>query len=109
MRVNRAVFAFALGAALVASAPALAKGRFPAANQLVVTPGKPDALVLRTTFGVLFSNDAGKTWDWVCERAVGYGGVWDPPIAAFANGTVIAGTIDGLAVSPDHGCAWGFA
>jgi MYXO-CTERM domain-containing protein len=107
--VKRAVFALVLTAVSAASVPALANGRFPAANQLVVTPGKPDALVLRTTFGVLFSNDGGKGWDWVCERAVGYGGTWDPPIGVFQNGTVAAGTTDGLALSTDHGCGWSFA
>ncbi len=64
--------------------------------------------MLRSTIGMLFSNDVGKSWNWVCERAIGYGGIWDPPIAVFASGTVMAGTIDGLALSPDHGCAWAF-
>lgn len=95
----------------MAPSAAHANGRFPAANQLEVTPGNDGALVLRTTFGLLFSNDAAKTWDWVCERGVGYGGIWDPPIGLFADGSVIAGTIDGLARSPGEarGCAWSFA
>ncbi|MFO0674015.1 MAG: hypothetical protein U0235_31080 [Polyangiaceae bacterium] len=59
----------------LAVAPAArANGRFPAANQLEATPGNDGSLVLRTTFGILFSNDGAKTWDWVGERGVGYGG-----------------------------------
>jgi hypothetical protein len=93
---------------LLAPRSARANGRFPAANQLTATPGKPDALVLRTTFGLLVSNDGGANWDWVCERAVGYGGIWDPPIGVFGSGAVMAGTIDGLVLSPDHGCGWSY-
>jgi photosystem II stability/assembly factor-like uncharacterized protein len=104
---------FVLSAALLlgALAPraALANGRFPKANQLTVTPGKPEQMVLRTTFGVVFSNDRGAHWKWVCEQAVGYGGEWDPPIGVMSSGMVLAGTIDGLTLSPDHGCAWNLA
>lgn len=112
-RTSRALaLAFACSLSSLAVAPAArANGRFPAANQLEATPGNDGSLVLRTTFGILFSNDGAKTWDWVCERGVGYGGIWDPPIGLFADGSVIAGTIDGLVRSPGEarGCTWSFA
>ncbi len=94
---------------LTATTTARANGRFPATSQLVAAPTDPRSLVLRSTFGVLFSKDGGTTWDWICEKAVGYGGVEDPSIAVTKNLTVLAGTYEGLAVSPDFGCGWSFA
>jgi photosystem II stability/assembly factor-like uncharacterized protein len=91
------------------SAPAWANGRFPRADQLVAIPGEPAELVLRTTFGLLFSHDAGQSWDWVCESAIGFSGQDDPALAAMQGGVVLAGLFDGLASSPDRGCSWHFA
>lgn len=86
-----------------------ANGRFPSANQLVVTPGRPDRLVLRATFGLLITEDRGATWNWVCERAIGYSGVQDPAIAVVHGGAVVAGLVEGLSVSSPSACAWSFA
>ena len=52
----------ALLSAFCSSATAWANGRFPRADQLVAVPGEPAELVLRTTFGLLVSHDAGVTW-----------------------------------------------
>jgi hypothetical protein len=71
-----------------------------------VHPHDRARLVLRTTWGILLSRDAGVTWDWVCERAVGYGGIEDPSLAILGDGTLLAGHFGGLAVSKDGGCAW---
>lgn len=90
------------------STPAAANGRFPAAGQLVVSPTDPDLLVLRATYGILISKDRGRNWDWICETAVGYGGVEDPAMGVMGRGTILAGTFQGLSISPDDGCAWGF-
>lgn len=65
-------------------------------------PGS-DTLYLRATFGVLVSRDAGKTWQWLCERALGYEGTWDPPIAATRDGRLWVGLENGL-VSTKDGC-----
>jgi hypothetical protein len=91
------------------STPAWANGRFPRADQLVTVPGEPAELVLRTTFGLLFSHDAGGIWDWVCESAVGFSGQDDPALAVMKEGVVLAGLFEGLATSPDRGCSWHFA
>ena len=97
-------------ACLLCATPAHANGRFPATNQLVVAPNDPTTLVLRTTFGVLISRDRGSHWDWICEKAVGYGGqTEDPALGITGNRTIIAGTFEGLAASTDTGCAWSFA
>lgn len=109
----RARLLLALGAALAASSllvPGLswANGRFPLADQLVVDPQDPAHLVLRTTYGILSSSDAGVSWDWVCEAAVGYGGTQDPAIGVTADGSILAGIFEGLSVSHDRGCSWAF-
>lgn len=96
-----------VGATLV-SAPALANGRFPRAQQVLEDPKDPSQLFLRTTYGVLKTTDAGKSWFWICEQAIGYGGTEDPALGLTDNGTLLAGVFDGLAVSPDTGCSWSF-
>jgi hypothetical protein len=94
--------------ATIASREAHANGRFPAANQLVVAPEDPSVLTLRTTFGILASKDTATTFDWICERAVGYGGVEDPSLAMTSRTTIVAGTFEGLVVSETAGCGWSF-
>ncbi len=94
--------------ALLEGADARANGRFPAADHLVVSQMDPNVMVLRTTFGILISKDHGANWDWVCEKAVGYGGVEDPAIGITATSAILAGTFEGLAVSQNVGCDWAF-
>jgi len=91
------------------SAPALANGRYPSAGQVVVHPSDPAHLVVRATYGILSTRDNGATWSWICEAAVGYGGVEDPMMGITADGTLLAGVFKGLAYSQDLGCAWSFA
>lgn len=57
------------------------------------------------TFGLLHSDDGGATWQWYCERAVGYGGTYDPDYALSPSGAVFATTFDGLKVMRD-GCSF---
>lgn len=94
-------------AALHAGA-ALANGRFPDAQQLVVDPQDPDHIAVQVTYGFIQTRDHGAHWRWTCEDAAGYGGVIDPPIALLQDGTLIAGVFDGVSVSPD-GCTYSFA
>ncbi len=97
----------ALALGLVAS-PVLANGRFPRAQQLIEDPNDPNHLILRSTYGVLVTKNGGESWHWICERAVGYGGVEDPSLGLTATGRILAGVFDGLSSSPDQGCSWSF-
>lgn len=102
-------FSFVLAlllAPIAAAGSAWANGKFPAAGQLVVDPGDPSHLVVRTTFGLLTSRDAGETWGWICESAAGYGGNLDPGIAVTGDGTVLVGLLDGLGYAQGDTCAW---
>jgi hypothetical protein len=61
-----------------------------------VPGGDGTVLYMRTTFGVLVSRDAGKSWRWICERALGYQGQWDPPIAVTRDGRLWVGLESGI-------------
>jgi photosystem II stability/assembly factor-like uncharacterized protein len=83
---------------------ARANGRFPQAQAFETVPGGDgSSIFLRTTFGILVSRDAGTTWQWICERALGYDGSWDPPIAVTRDGRLWVGLERGL-VSTLDGC-----
>jgi photosystem II stability/assembly factor-like uncharacterized protein len=99
-----ATVALIASAALSITAPARANGRFPQAQTVVTVPGGDGSTAfLRTTFGILVSRDAGKRWRWICERALGYDGQWDPPIAATRDGRLWVGLEGGLTSTRD-GC-----
>jgi photosystem II stability/assembly factor-like uncharacterized protein len=99
----RRALAVAVLVALVAP-PARANGRFPLAQHVLVGPGHgSDLIVLRTTFGLVVSRDGGRSFRWICEEALEYAGLWDPPIAIRADGTIYAGLPDGLIQTRD-GC-----
>ena len=83
-----------------------ANGRYPAAGQLVVDPADPRHIVVRATFGLLQSFDAGSSWSWICEEAVSAGGFQDPEIVVTTGGQVDMGLPDGLAVGDRSGCQW---
>lgn len=94
----------------IALAPdARANGRFPESNAIFFAPNDPNVVLLRVTFGLILSKDRGKTWDWVCERSIGLAGVEDPMFSITPDGSMIATTFQGLAVSRDGACNWSFA
>jgi hypothetical protein len=93
---------------------AAANGRYPLAGQLVAQPGDPTQpptqppahLVARTTFGLLRSDDAGASWTWVCEDALGMlDTAEDPALAMTGDGSTVIAYSRGLGVSHD-GCSW---
>lgn len=98
----------ALAALLASPSGAHANGRFPAANQLVFHPSDPQQILIRVTFGLLLSRDGGQTFSWVCEKAVGYGGVQDPAVAVTSDGSLLVAAFEGLASSHDGGCSFAF-
>jgi photosystem II stability/assembly factor-like uncharacterized protein len=94
----------ALLAALLVTSTARANGRYPAADQIVLDPSDGSHLLLRATFGLLQSHDAGLTWAWICEAAVGFTG--DPALAVFGGGALLAGYFGALSTSSEQGCGW---
>lgn len=89
------------------SRTALANGRFPAADQLLIDPNDPAHIVVRTTFGFVESRDGGKEWLWTCEDIIGRIANQDPPFAVTGDGSVIVAVpFEGVSVTHDHGCTW---
>jgi len=106
--MNRDKSRFLYGAvlALVLLSPsARANGRFPQASLIVFQPGVPAHFLVRTTFGLLESQDAGKTFDWTCESALGLGDQEDPMLAVTEAGVRVAATHGGIVTSAE-GCNW---
>jgi photosystem II stability/assembly factor-like uncharacterized protein len=93
---------------LVVGSPggARANGRYPLATQLAAAPNDAAFLALRSTFGIVQTFDAGKSWQWVCEQAAGYADIQDPSIALTGDGSLLVG-YEKLSVSHDRGCTWG--
>jgi photosystem II stability/assembly factor-like uncharacterized protein len=88
---------------LLSTWPALANGRFPETNQLVVEPGNPDHAVVRATFGLLVTRDRGASWEFVCEDAFGPQNT-DPPLTLLPGGVLVLGLDDGVSKSDPLGC-----
>ena len=68
--------------------------------------------MLRTTYGVLLSHDAGMTWRWLCEDVLGVlSNSTTDPVLAMTTGSIVGGPglTAGLFVSPDGGCNWAMA
>lgn len=109
--IGRSCYALLLVFVLAQAPQARANGRFPAAGQLVVDPSVPYHIVVRTTYGLLTTRDAGTNWDWICETGAGYSATTpiDPAMGVTADGTVLAAFAGGLSVAPGDTCHWTFA
>jgi len=84
---------------------ASANGRAPATSTIHFRQGHEQDIAAGMTFGLLLSHDGGTTWQWMCENAVGYGGVWDPDYSYSSSGALFATTFSGLKVMR-NGCTF---
>ena len=94
-------------AGLVALAPAAARGNgaFPDSETILVPADRPDEILVSANFGLLRSEDAGRTWTWACEqpatpnaRLYQLGPAPDHRLFAIAQGTLV--------YSDDEACGW---
>ena len=105
------LFAAALVTTLGAMGPApvaQAHGRFPATGEVAFHPTDPDVILLRTTFGLLATDDGGGVFRWVCPAAIGARMTEDPHITIAADGGFVVGLFDGLSRGTGGGCDWDF-
>jgi hypothetical protein len=105
---SRLLSAFAFVAALTSAGVSEANGRYPLAQYFALGEGaQRERIAIVATFGLLTSEDGGRTWDWTCEEAVGFSGQYDPTITITSDGTLAAGLPDGLSRT-DRGnwCDW---
>ncbi|MBI5515959.1 MAG: hypothetical protein HY909_19410 [Deltaproteobacteria bacterium] len=78
-------------------AGAEANGRFPSAQQVLVGPGRSAlTLVVRATFGLVVSDDGGRSFQFLCEDVFEYPDGYDPPLGLGAEGGVLVGVPTGL-------------
>jgi len=111
VRASLAAFAVSAAAFLgtsLAPSVAYANGRYPSTNAFFFSPNEPDRILLRVTFGLLVSTDHGKSWDWVCEQALGLSGSLDedPMYAITPSGAIVSSTFHGVDVSTDRLCTF---
>lgn len=104
--MRRALKIAAIALAMFSPMVASANGRAPATNGVLFREGDASSLYVRSTFGLLVSQDDGCTFRWICEQNIGYGGTFDPQYRVAADGTIFATTFTGLRVSRDGGCTF---
>lgn len=80
---------------------------YPLPHALGVEPTNAAMLVVGTdSAGFFVSRDAGVTWGWVCQSAIGYADAERRPVAVLPGPRLVVANGDrGLAESPD-GCDW---
>ncbi|HHH29863.1 MAG TPA: hypothetical protein ENK57_16165, partial [Polyangiaceae bacterium] len=106
--VGVAAWVAAGGAFVLGAATASAHGRFPQAGQVVVDPNDEARIWVRTTYGLITTDDGGGRWRWICPEGVGFDGdKEDPPVGFMNDGSLLAGTFDGLSITKD-GCDFVF-
>ncbi len=92
-------------ASLLFAARADAHGAFPEGRQLLSDPTNAQRFWLRTTYGILLSEDHGSTWSWICYEAPGYVPTEEPVFGVTGNGTLLGALFDGLRRTKD-GCSF---
>jgi hypothetical protein len=95
-----------LALALLALLPARARanGAFPDALSILLPRDQPDKITLTTNFGLIFTSDGGRTWEWTCEHDSSLGAILyqlGPP----PRQSIHAVGLD-LVRSDDDGCTW---
>lgn len=106
--IKRARVGLSIAAWLLASVAA-ANGRFPRAQRLVESADDPHVLALYGTYGLLVTNDAGRSWSHVCEAATGTYTGEDPLLELLPGGRIVARTETALVRSGDTWCNWNTA
>lgn len=95
----------AIVAVLAATGLAHANGRAPNTSTINFRQGNNADIAAGMTFGMVISHDSGATWHWFCEKAVLYGGMYDPDYVYSPSGALFATTFDGSLVMRD-GCSF---
>lgn len=95
----------ALICVLAAASGAHANGRAPGTSTINFQRGNNQHIAAGMTFGLVTSKDGGATWHWMCEKAVLYGGLFDPDYAYSTSGALFATTFEGSLVNRD-GCTF---
>ncbi len=93
----------ALGLILLVPGRAVAHGAFPDSQVVLAPSSRPSELLLGTTFGLITSGDAGRSWAWSCHDSTA---AWVPSLALAPSGRLFAATPGGLGFTDDGACSW---
>lgn len=105
MRVVGSV-AVAVGLLLGSAPRALAHGRFPEAGYITFHPSDPNTIVVRTSFGLLVSHDAGASFRWICQQSMNQRITEDPNVLVAADNTLLVPLFAGYMRGEDNGCSF---
>jgi hypothetical protein len=86
-------------------ATAFANGAFPDATQVLLPAAHPDTIVVGTNFGLLISQDTGKSWRWTCEHDDGVNGYLYQVVPG-SRLRLMALADAGIVASDDLACTW---
>jgi hypothetical protein len=87
---------------------AFADGPDPGVLSIHFERGDARHIVAGTTFGLLLSDDAGASWQWMCESSLGYQWPFNPDYVYTASGSLFATSFNGLRVlRPQDRCGFG--
>ena len=92
-------------ALLGAGRQARANGAFPDSLGILLRQTKPDQIILATNFGLVTTDDGGKTWLWSCEQAASFNGTLYQLGPAPAERIFAVGQF-GLIFTDDDSCTW---
>ena len=97
--------AAAVAALALLPRPSRADGAFPNGQVILVPADRPSEIVLATNFGLVSSEDAGRTWLWSCEQAAtSYGRLYQMGPAPAHRLFAVAQAK--LVFSDDDACGW---
>jgi hypothetical protein len=83
---------------------ASANGRFPRAQRLIQSSDVPAVMSLYGTYGLLVTQDGGRTWNHICESATGTYMGEDPLLEILPGTKIIARTETALVASQSSWC-----
>lgn len=89
---------------LFAATGAQANGRFPRAQRLVQSGDTAGVMALYGTYGLIVTQDGGKSWNHVCEAATGTYGGEDPLLEIMPGTRIVARTETALVASQESWC-----
>ncbi|HEX6276201.1 MAG TPA: sialidase family protein [Polyangiaceae bacterium] len=102
-----AVFGGVLLALATLPNAARANGRFPEAQRLLEHPSDPNRLYLTGTYGLLFTQDRGQNWFYVCESSFALAYLeGEPLLEVLPDGSLVGGIHESLNRTTDCGCTW---